>query len=108
MTGIKGLLSHCIHYPSLREVLPENCCILAIGIAVFREPNMPPKTIAVLGGLDYDLIMIANRIPDQGESLLANEYLEAPGEKGAYYANATGHDHCPAYKVKVLDTTGAG
>jgi ribokinase len=50
---------------------------------------MPPKTIAIIGGLDYHLIMIANRIPDQGESLLANEYLEALGGKGANSAIAT-------------------
>ncbi|KAI9663839.1 MAG: hypothetical protein M1821_007329 [Bathelium mastoideum] len=50
---------------------------------------MAPKTISVIGGLDYDLIMIANRIPDGGESLLANEYLEALGGKGANSAIAT-------------------
>lgn len=50
---------------------------------------MAPKTIAIIGGLDYDLIMIANRIPDGGESLLANEYLEALGGKGANSAIAT-------------------
>ena len=50
---------------------------------------MAPKTIAIIGALDYDLIMIANRIPDRGESLLANEYLEALGGKGANSAIAT-------------------
>ncbi|KAF2221662.1 Ribokinase-like protein [Elsinoe ampelina] len=50
---------------------------------------MAPKTISIIGGLDYDLIMIANRIPDGGESLLANEYLEALGGKGANSAIAT-------------------
>ncbi|KAF2115016.1 Ribokinase-like protein [Lophiotrema nucula] len=50
---------------------------------------MAPKTIAIIGGLDYDLIMIANRIPEGGESLLANEYLEALGGKGANSAIAT-------------------
>ena len=50
---------------------------------------MAPKTISIIGGLDYDLIMIANRIPDRGESLLANEYLEALGGKGANSAIAT-------------------
>jgi ribokinase len=50
---------------------------------------MAPKTISIIGGLDYDLIMIANRIPDNGESLLANEYLEALGGKGANSAIAT-------------------
>ncbi|KAL9082700.1 MAG: hypothetical protein Q9159_006240 [Coniocarpon cinnabarinum] len=42
---------------------------------------MPPKIISVIGGLDYDLIMISTRIPDRGESILANEYLETLGGK---------------------------
>jgi ribokinase len=50
---------------------------------------MLPKTISIIGGLDYDLIMIANRIPEGRESLLANEYLEALGGKGANSAIAT-------------------
>lgn len=50
---------------------------------------MAPQTIAVIGGLDADLIMIANRIPDRGESVLANEYIEALGGKGANSAIAT-------------------
>ncbi|KAI0437236.1 Ribokinase-like protein [Xylaria telfairii] len=50
---------------------------------------MDLKIIAVVGGLDADLIMIANRIPDRGESVLANEYQEALGGKGANSAIAT-------------------
>lgn len=50
---------------------------------------MAPKLISIIGGLDYDLIMIANRIPDGGESLLANQYLEALGGKGANSAIST-------------------
>ena len=50
---------------------------------------MAPKTISVIGALNYDLIMIANRIPDGGESLQANEYSEALGGKGANAAIAT-------------------
>lgn len=50
---------------------------------------MAPQTIAVIGGLDADLIMIASRIPDRGESVLANEYVEALGGKGANSAIAT-------------------
>ncbi|KAK6725262.1 hypothetical protein SNK04_004067 [Fusarium graminearum] len=30
------------------------------------------------------------------------------GAKGAFYTNAQGYGHCPAYDVKVEDTTGAG
>ncbi|OHE98390.1 hypothetical protein CORC01_06386 [Colletotrichum orchidophilum] len=50
---------------------------------------MAPQTIAVIGGLDADLVMIAPRIPDQGENVLANEYLETLGGKGANSAIAT-------------------
>lgn len=50
---------------------------------------MTPKTIAVIGGLDADQITIARRIPGRGESVLATEYLEALGGKGANSAIAT-------------------
>lgn len=43
----------------------------------------------MIGGLDADLIMIANRIPNRGESVLASHYLEALGSKGANSAIAT-------------------
>ncbi len=50
---------------------------------------MAPQTIAVIGGLNADLIMIASFFPDRGESVLANEYIEALGGKGANSAIAT-------------------
>lgn len=50
---------------------------------------MAPKIISVIGGLDYDLIMLADRIPNPGESLLANDYMEALGGKGANSAIAS-------------------
>lgn len=49
---------------------------------------MVPKTISVIGGLDADLIMIASRVPGPGESVAANEFLEALGGKGANSAIA--------------------
>ncbi|UZP36595.1 hypothetical protein NXS19_004411 [Fusarium pseudograminearum] len=50
---------------------------------------MAPNTIAVIGGLDADLIMIASRIPDRGESVLGSHYEDALGSKGANSAIAT-------------------
>lgn len=50
---------------------------------------MAAKTISVIGGLDADLIMVASRVPGPGESVMANEYLEALGGKGANSAIAT-------------------
>ncbi|KAF6810477.1 hypothetical protein CSOJ01_06289 [Colletotrichum sojae] len=54
---------------------------------------MSLQTIAVIGGLDADLIMIVPRIPGRGESVLANGYLEALGGKGANAAIST-HRSC--------------
>lgn len=50
---------------------------------------MAAKTNSIIGGLDYDLTMIASRIPGPGESLPANEYTEALGGKGANSTIAT-------------------
>ena len=50
---------------------------------------MEPKTIAIIGALDYDLMMMADRIPNEGESLIANGYMEALGGKGVNSAIAT-------------------
>ena len=49
---------------------------------------MAAKTISVIGALNYDLIMIADHVPDGGESLQSNEYHEALGGKGANSAIA--------------------
>lgn len=43
---------------------------------------MPPHVISVIGAMNYDLIMVTNRVPEGGESLLANTYHEALGGKG--------------------------
>ncbi|KAK7953049.1 hypothetical protein PG988_013743 [Apiospora saccharicola] len=50
---------------------------------------MASQTIAVIGGLDVDLVMVTSRIPDRGESVQAIEYREALGGKGANCAVAT-------------------
>jgi ribokinase len=50
---------------------------------------MALKTISVIGSLDYDLIMLAPRNPNPGESLQANVYREGLGGKGANTAIAT-------------------
>lgn len=44
---------------------------------------MAPRIISIIGGLDADLIMVTDRVPERGESLLANTYHEALGGKGA-------------------------
>ncbi|KAH7136601.1 hypothetical protein EDB81DRAFT_802672 [Dactylonectria macrodidyma] len=60
---------------------------------------MVPQTIAVIGGLDADLIMIANRILNRGESVLTNQYLEALGGKGAKSVIAT-YRTCHKYSLR--------
>lgn len=50
--------------------------------------------------------------PERGSALLLAAgptiVFVSLGEKGAYYRNAAGHGHCPAYRVDTIDTTGAG
>ena len=50
---------------------------------------MAPRVISVIGGLDADLIMVTNRLPEGGETMEANTYHEALGGKGANSAIAT-------------------
>lgn len=50
---------------------------------------MAPRIISIIGGLDADLIMVTDRVPERGESLLANTYYEALDRKGANSAIAT-------------------
>lgn len=65
---------------------------------------MAPQTISIIGALDVDLIMIASLIPNRGESVLANEYLEALGGKGANSAIAT-YRTCHKHSLQNKRTT---
>ncbi|KAL8922914.1 MAG: hypothetical protein Q9208_004876 [Pyrenodesmia sp. 3 TL-2023] len=49
---------------------------------------MTPRVIAVVGGLVTDLITIAERIPDNGETLVSKHFSRHPGGKGANSAVA--------------------
>ncbi len=44
---------------------------------------MVSANIAVVGSLNIDHIVITNRLPDLGETYLANEYHNARGGKAA-------------------------
>lgn len=65
---------------------------------------------AILSGRDRDQVnqdtwpIIAEEFLSRG---VANVVITL-GAKGAFYANARGRCHCPAFDVKVEDTTGAG
>ncbi|KAK7749090.1 hypothetical protein SLS62_008485 [Diatrype stigma] len=57
-----------------------------------------------------------NEVNEDTWQIIAQEFLTCGvknvvvtlGERGAFYANGTESGHCPAYDVKVVDTTGAG
>ncbi len=65
---------------------------------------------AIMSGRDRD------EVNEETWPVIAQEFLNRGvinvvitlGAKGAFYANATGSGHCPAFNVKVKDTTGAG
>lgn len=42
-----------------------------------------PKTIVVIGGFVTDLVTVANRCPDAGETLTSTSFSQHPGGKGA-------------------------
>lgn len=87
-TGITDNLPRQISI-GIPKICPHQQLSLLLLTDTTHQTTMTPKTIAIIGGLDADLIMIANRIPDRGESLLASHYLEALGGKGANSAIAT-------------------
>lgn len=49
---------------------------------------MAPRTIAVMGGITRDLATITDRLPDDGETVVASGFTEQPGGKGANAAVA--------------------
>ena len=49
---------------------------------------MPIYTIAVLGGVVQDLTTIVNRLPDDGETVVASNFIMHPGGKGSNSAVA--------------------
>ena len=49
---------------------------------------MPSRTIAVMGGITRDLATITERLPDDGETVVASGFTEQPGGKGANTAVA--------------------
>ena len=51
--------------------------------------RMPLKTIAVLGGVVQDLTTMTDRIPDDGETVIASSFTKQPGGKGSNSAVAT-------------------
>lgn len=65
---------------------------------------------AIMSGRDRD------EVNEKTWPIIAREFLNRGvknvvitlGARGAFYANAAGSGHCPAFDVKVEDTTGAG
>lgn len=50
---------------------------------------MPPRTIAVLGGVVQDLTTVTDRLPDDGETVIASKFSMQAGGKGSNSAVAT-------------------
>lgn len=80
--------------------------------------NMVPKTIAVIGSLNTDLVTVTRRIPSGGETLTASSFSTGSGGKGANQAVAcarlsrtrpstTSRDSSSDVTVKMIGAVGA-
>ncbi|OAO77180.1 Ribokinase [Geobacillus stearothermophilus] len=49
---------------------------------------MARPSITVIGSLNMDLVTVAARFPNQGETILGEQFLTTPGGKGANQAVA--------------------
>ncbi|KXH54148.1 hypothetical protein CSAL01_08940 [Colletotrichum salicis] len=73
------------------------------------------KTIMIIGALAADRIMVAPRVPDEGESMVAEQYEESLGGKGAITAlsayrscpnKASSHKSDGAIRVNMIGNVG--
>jgi ribokinase len=56
-------------------------------VAELNRPGTPP-TVAVLGGVNMNLIALAQRVPQPGETVTGDRFYTSPGGKGANQAVA--------------------
>ena len=54
----------------------------------YHTAMLQPATIAVLGGINIDLVAFTTRFPEDGESVVGSRFLTYPGGKGANQAVA--------------------
>ena len=54
----------------------------------YHTAMLQPATIAVLGGINIDLVAFTPRFPEDGESVVGSRFLTYPGGKGANQAVA--------------------
>jgi ribokinase len=59
-------------------------------------------TIIVFGSINIDLVATVPRLPIAGETLLGNDFFQAPGGKGANQAVASARLGIPTQMVDVL------
>ena len=52
------------------------------------QPKMPRQIVSILGGVVQDVCTITDRIPDDGETVVASAFSMAPGGKGSNSAVA--------------------
>lgn len=62
--------------------------------------------ITVFGSLNYDLVTISNRLPDAGESIIANKFERHHGGKGANQCLAAARLSSSDVKVRMIGRVG--
>lgn len=72
-----------LSFLSFLSCLGQHCLAVICSI-----PGMPPRVIAVMGGMTRDLATLTDRLPNDGETVFASDFTEQPGGKGANAAVA--------------------
>jgi ribokinase len=67
-------------------------------------PRPEPPAILVLGGINIDLVTIAPRLPEAGESVVGRSFLTYPGGKGANQAVAAARMGAKVFMVGRVGT----
>lgn len=75
-------------------------------LAIWCEPFTVAMIITVFGSLNYDLVTISNRLPDAGESIIANKFERHHGGKGANQCLAAARLSSPDVKVRMIGRVG--
>ncbi|KAG9229275.1 Ribokinase-like protein [Amylocarpus encephaloides] len=98
-----------ICFVMVENLIHENRCLFTLGAtATWKKEDFFVAQMEIDKEILEAAIMSSRGRDEEFLNCGAKNVVITLGAKGAFYANATGSDHCPAFNVKVEDPTGAG